>query len=108
MKVFAVLALAGLAMSSPAFAKNMCVRSSEIANTHSDDGKALIFNLRDGRMLVNHLKGSCPDLKYNGFTWTLRGIEDICENEQSLRVLQSGQICVLGKFDAPIEKHTFR
>jgi hypothetical protein len=104
MKTFAVFALAGLVLSSPALAKNVCVRSNEIVSTHSDDGKVLVFKMRNGQTWINHLKGACPDLKFEGFEWTLRGIDDICENQQSLRVLRSGQICVLGKFDAPIEK----
>jgi hypothetical protein len=55
--------------------------------------------MRDGRTLVNHLQGVCSDLRFNGFTWVLRGNNDICENMQSLKVIQSGQICILGKFD---------
>ena len=72
----------------------------EIASTTpSNDGKLLTFKMRDGRVLVNHLQGVCSDLRFNGFAWVLRGTDDICENQQSLRVLQSGQICVLGRFD---------
>jgi hypothetical protein len=108
MKAFAVVALAGLVLSSPALAKNMCVRSSDIVSTHSDDGKVLVFRMRNGQTLINHLNGACPDLKFEGFEWTLRGVEDICENQQSLRVLRSGQICLLGKFDAPVEKPASR
>jgi hypothetical protein len=55
--------------------------------------------MRDGRVLVNHLRGVCSDLRFNGFVWVLRGINDVCENTQSLRVLQSGQTCTLGKFE---------
>jgi hypothetical protein len=108
MRTFAIFALACLALPSPVFAKNICLRNSEILNTYSDDGKTLIFKMRDGRVLVNHLHGSCPGLKYDGLEWTLRGIEEVCENHQTLRVLRSGQICVLGKFDVPIEKQTSR
>ena len=58
-----------------------------------------VFKMKDGRVLVNHLQGICSDLKFEGFEWVLRGNEDICENQQSLRVLRSGQTCLLGKFD---------
>jgi hypothetical protein len=57
--------------------------------------------MRNGQTLVNHLQGVCPDLEYYGFVWTVRGSETVCENMQSLRVLNSGQVCVLGKFDVP-------
>lgn len=62
----------------------------------------MIFRMRNGQILVNHMHGNCPDLRFNGFSWVLRGGDDqICENQQTLRVLQSGEICTLGKFDRP-------
>jgi hypothetical protein len=34
---------------------------------------------------------------------------EVCENSQSMRVLQSMQVCTLGKFDPPVmEKHAAR
>jgi hypothetical protein len=89
---------------SPATANNICLPTREIVSTDSKDGKTMVFKMRDGRTLVNHLRGICPDLKFNGFAWVIRGIEQVCENEQTLRVLQSGEICTLGKFDPPVSK----
>jgi hypothetical protein len=89
-----------LAAISPASAANMCVRSRDIQGTDSKDGKLLTFKMRDGSVLVNHLQGVCSDLRFEGFVWVLRGgDESICENQQSLKVLRSGQTCLLGKFD---------
>jgi hypothetical protein len=102
--IIAALTLAAIVGASPASAK-ICLRIQDIASTHSDDGKLMTFRMRDGQTLVNHLQGTCTDLKFEGFVWTIRGTEMVCENEQSLRVLRSGQICVLGKFDAPTAKH---
>jgi hypothetical protein len=82
----------------------MCVQLRDIIGTHSDDGKLLTFRMRDGRVLVNHLQGVCSDLRYEGFAWTVYGIEEVCERQQSLRVLRSGQTCVLGKFDVVKDK----
>ena len=91
--------IAAMTFASLAWAANMCLRTQEIRSTESKDGKTLVFKMRDGRTFVNHLQGSCPDLKFNGFDWVVRGgIEEVCENIQSLRVLQSGEVCVLGKF----------
>jgi hypothetical protein len=46
------------------------------------------------------LQGGCPDLDFNGFQWTVRNPDNtVCDGEQSLQVLQSGQICQLGKFE---------
>jgi len=98
----ATLALTTAAVSPAAAA--MCVQSRDILSTNSKDGKLMTFKMRDGRVLVNHLQGTCSDLKFEGFVWVLRGTDDICENQQSLKVLRSGQVCVLGKFDVVKDK----
>ena len=95
--IIAILALT-VAAASPAAAK-MCVQSRDIVSTDSKDGKLMTFKMRDGSVLVNHLKGTCSDLKFEGFVWELRGNNDICENQQTLKVIRSGQTCLLGKFD---------
>jgi hypothetical protein len=93
------LASIGLAGAVISPAQALCVNQRDVISTDSKDGKNLIFRMRDGRTLVNHLQGTCNDLKFNGFVWVLHGTNDICENAQSLRVLQSGQVCVLGRFE---------
>ena len=106
-----VLALAGLlAAVSPALAAKLCIDSRDILSGKSTDGKTMVFKMKDGTTLVNHLHGACPDLKFNGFVWELRsGDTEVCENTQSFRVLQSMQVCTLGKFDQPrLETHASR
>jgi len=99
MKKF-MIASALLILAAPAYAGNMCIDSREIVSNTSKDGKTMVFKMRDGRTLVNHLHGSCPDLKFQGIVWQLHsGDTKICENEQSFQVLQSMQTCTLGKFD---------
>ena len=89
----------GLLVATILPAQALCVSERDIVSTTpSNDGRQLTFKLRDGRVLVNHLQGRCSDLRFNGFVWVLRGNNDICENMQSLRVIQSGQTCLLGKF----------
>lgn len=100
--IIATLALT-VAAASPAAAK-ICVQSRDILGTHSKDGKLMIFKMRDGRVLVNHLQGVCPDLRYEGFVWTVPSTGEICENQQRLKVLRSGQTCLLGKFDLAKDK----
>ena len=92
--------LVAMSFASPARAAEICLRTQDIVSTDSKDGKTLTFKMRDGRTLVNHLKGVCLDLEFNGFDWVVRGGENI----QRLRVLQSGEVCVLGKFDPPTNK----
>jgi hypothetical protein len=101
MKVsFAALLLAGVFSATAAVAAPpTCLQLRDIQSAKSDDGRIMKFTMRDGRVLYNHLQGVCPDLRFNGFAWNIRGgAQEVCEGQQSLRVLQSGQICVLGKF----------
>src|SRR5476649_1833034 len=99
-----LLLVAAAAAASPASAAPICVQLRDIVSTDSKDGKLLTFKMRDGRILVNHLQGICTDLRYEGFSWVVQGTEDICERQQSLHVLRSGQICTLGKFDVIKDK----
>ena len=89
------------AASRPAQAATTCLETRDIVSAQSDDGKIMQFKMRDGQTYINHLQGICSDLRFNGFVWTVRDTNRVCENSQSLRVLRSGQICVLGKFDPP-------
>ena len=113
--LFAMTAAISLfAVTAPALAAgNLCISSRDILNTTpQDDGSAILFHMRDGSVWRNDLQGRCPDLKFDGFVWNVRNPDEtVCEHEQSLRVLQSGEVCVLGKFTrvAPprtrMEKH---
>lgn len=99
-----VMALAGLVFAAvPALAKQVCIDTRDIVSSKSTDGKTMVFKMKDGTTWVNHLQGSCPDLKFNGFAWNLRsGDTEVCERAQSFHVIQSPEICVLGKFDPPV------
>jgi hypothetical protein len=98
MKMITAILFLTVAVVTPATAK-ICVQSRDILSTDSKDGKLMTFKMRDGSVLVNHLQGTCTDLRFEGFTWVLRGNDDICENQQTLKVIRSGQTCLLGKFD---------
>jgi hypothetical protein len=105
MKFVTPFLLACVAFAAPASAANMCISTRDIVSSDSKDGKTLVIKMRDGRTLVNHLQGSCPDLKFGGYAWKLQsGDYRVCEHEQSLTTLLSHQTCVLGKFDAPMDK----
>ena len=94
------LALACMAIATPAMADKQCLDMRDIVSSKSSDGKVMVFKMKDGRTLLNHLRGSCPDLKFNGFAWQSHsGDTKVCENEQTLVTLESQQICTLGKFD---------
>ena len=96
----AAVLVAGCAMVAPAVAAPVCLPTRDMTSSDpQNDGKAIVFHMRDGSVWRNDLKGACPDLRFNGFTWVLRDPNyTVCEDTQALRVLQSGQVCVLGKF----------
>ena len=92
------------APAQPAPGKKICLNNQDVQSASSNDGKTMVFKMRNGTTYINHLRGSCPGLRFNGFSWELRGINDICENQQTLRVLRTGEVCMLGKFDPPLPK----
>ena len=80
----------------------MCIDTRDIVSSKSEDGKVMVFQMKNGQTLVNRLRGYCPDLRFNGFVWQMPSSDTkVCENAQSFQVLQSGQVCVLGTFDPP-------
>jgi hypothetical protein len=89
-----------IAVSAPALAASVCLSTRNITSTTPrDDGAAITFKMRDGSVWRNDLHGRCPDLRFDGFEWTIRNPDgSVCDNEQTIRVLRSGEICQLGKF----------
>jgi len=89
----------------------VCLSTRNIANTSpSPDGTAITFRMTDGSVWRNDLRGRCPDLRWNGFSWaTSDPMERICENEQTLTVIRSAEVCALGKFTQlqPAGQHNF-
>ena len=95
--------LAALVLAAaPASAATRCIEIRDIDSSQSKDGRTMVFKMKDGTTLVNHLQGYCPDLKYTGFAWQMPSSDThACERQSTFRVLQSGQICTLGAFDPP-------
>lgn len=83
-----------------ALAAPICLRTYDMLETHpARDGASIDFKMRDGSVWRNELQGPCSDLRYDGFVWGVRNASGlVCEDIQSLRVLRSGQVCMLGKF----------
>ncbi|HEV2650573.1 MAG TPA: hypothetical protein VGU69_04885 [Rhizomicrobium sp.] len=76
---------------------NVCLKTSMIDTTKVIDAKTLDFRMRNGTVWRNALRGSCPSLKFNGFVYSTN-YPEICGNLQSIRVLKSQTICLLGPF----------
>lgn len=82
---------------SPAAAAPTCLRSYQIDRTKVVDAKTIDFRMRDGTVYRNVLQHSCTSLPFYGFAYVVR-VDQICDNLQSIRVLQSNETCLLGKF----------
>jgi hypothetical protein len=96
---FAAYVLVGMLINlASAGAAPVCLRDQDISGTKSPDGKVLIVTMRDGKVWTNKLQTPCPNLRFSGFSWTLHQPALICDDSQALRVLESGEICELGKF----------
>ena len=100
-KTLCFAALAATMMTGAAKAAPICLRTQDMLETQpAKDGASITIKMRDGSVWRNDLHGRCSDLRFDGFVWRVRGGPDdsVCENIQSLRVLRSGQVCMLGKF----------
>ena len=107
-KIFiTALATAAVLTALPASAQSTrlrCLDVKNISDTSSrDGGETLTFKLRDGRTVVNRLMQKCDGLRFGGFVWQTSPGGEVCESAQTLRVLVTGEICRLGKFDAPVK-----
>jgi hypothetical protein len=97
----AALAGAGLLLAAaPAMAATVCIDTRQIDSQKVEGhGSSILFKMKDGGSWRNTLQAPCPDLDFEGFSWVVRNPDNtVCENMQSMRVLRSGQICMLGKF----------
>jgi hypothetical protein len=74
-----------------------CLKLRDIRDTVSNDGKTLVVTLNNGKVYNNRLQGVCSELKFQGFSWVTHN-DEVCDNENTLRVLDSGQMCQLGVF----------
>ena len=94
-----LLITAQTALAQPARAP-ICLPTRSIAQTSpSPDGTAITFRMTDGSVWRNDLRGRCPDLRWSGFAWaTSDPMERVCENEQTISLIQSPEVCALGNF----------
>jgi len=83
---------------SPAAAKNICLSNYRIDKTTIPDSKHIVFHMQDGSRWSNELRNSCPGLKFHGFVVRVWGDGQICANSQSVSVIDSGEVCLLGNF----------
>lgn len=93
MTVLAVL-LGGV--SAMAAEPARCIDTIRIDRTKSPDDRTLIFYMKDGSSYQSTLASACPGLAVNGFSYVATPPHQICGNLQSIRVLRTGSVCLLG------------
>jgi hypothetical protein len=77
---------------------NVCLKINWIDHTRAPDDKTIVFYMKDHTAWTTHLAGTCPQLSFNGFSYVATPPEDICGNLQSIRVIRTGAICMMGPF----------
>ena len=91
--------LAAASGATPVSAAPVCLETFRIQGTSVPNPHTIIFHMKDGSSWRNTLKNSCPDLKFWGFVYSDRSaMNEICDNQTSVKVINSGQICMLGAF----------
>jgi hypothetical protein len=84
--------------STAAYAAPVCLQSHEIKDTKVTRERTIEFRMLDGSVWQNTLVNACPELRFNGFSYVATPPDEICGNLQSIRVIRSGSVCLLGPF----------
>lgn len=103
MQCFALVALPAVALADPgADAKSVCIRAYNIDHTSIPDDSTILFHMRDHTVWKNTLTDKCFGLRMNtrGFEYspTNPGTDEICSNLQTIKIRDTGSICMLGAF----------
>ncbi len=87
----------------PALAKPVCLPSYQIDHTEVPNDRTILFYMRNHKLWKNTLVNDCVGLRINtrGFTYapTDPGSDEICDNLVTIRLNDTGQVCLLGKFE---------
>lgn len=79
---------------------SQCISVAFIDHTRVLDDSTILFYMRGGKILKNALVDKCVGLRIatRGFTYSAGTIDQVCGNLQTIRVNDTGQICMLGPF----------
>lgn len=99
LSAFAIAAIVFVELNLQAAQAGVCIHTREIVSSvPNENTTGILFKMRDGKVWRNDLRGTCPGLKYNGFTWALRNTDLVCDQQESIQVINSGEVCLLGAF----------
>jgi len=91
-------AIVTFAHAQPSTSSNVCLDGYRIDHTKAVDDQTIIFHMKNGTSYSNTLKNHCPGLRMFGFSYVTTPPDKICGNLQSIRVLHTGSVCLLGPF----------
>jgi hypothetical protein len=94
--VMLVLGASSYAAAQPAPRSNVCIRSYFIDHTKAPNDRTLVFYMKNGAAYQSTLPSNCPQLSLYGFAYVATPPDEICGNLQSIRVIRSGSVCLLG------------
>ncbi|HXC54612.1 MAG TPA: hypothetical protein VNU97_04910 [Rhizomicrobium sp.] len=107
-KIATLAALLGIGLASvaPAMADApVCLQNRLIDRTTVVNPKTILFRMKDGKVWRSSLATPCLSLKFNGFIYVAH-TDDICGGSQSIRVLNTNEVCLLGRFTPEIVGHS--
>jgi hypothetical protein len=103
MKTFATLAVllaAGATLAAPASAAlspPTCINARLIDKSNVVDTRTIRFTMKDHKVYQTTLKGNCMTLKFFGYVF-VTPMDEVCDG-QSIRVLKTDQVCVMGPLE---------
>jgi hypothetical protein len=77
----------------------ICLPANQIERTEVPDASTILFYMKDKSVWQNTLPTPCPELKFNGFSFSTGNPEyNICSNQETVHVLRTLSTCPLGPF----------
>jgi len=95
-----LLTLPALAAGDPpAPGAPRCIPADDVSNAQVVDDRTILFHMTGGKIWKNTLPEPCHGLGFEqGIGYDING-GFICGNQQVIRVLRRGTLCVLGPFE---------
>ncbi|MBV9571598.1 MAG: hypothetical protein JO056_10200 [Alphaproteobacteria bacterium] len=90
------LALGATAALGQPAAKSICIRTVDIDHTKTPDDRTILFSMKNGSVYQSTLPTACPQLQFNGFSYEATPPDQLCGNLQTIRVVRTGSVCLLG------------
>ncbi|MBV8799744.1 MAG: hypothetical protein JOY77_00635 [Alphaproteobacteria bacterium] len=92
----AAVATSALAQAPEGKSGSTCLRTVLIDRTKAPDDRTLLFYMKNGAVYQSTLPANCPQISIYGFSYVATPPDQICGNLQTIRVIRTGAMCLLG------------